>query len=86
MILSMVNAGVDQGLGELNLITAILEWAIYTMPVQLKEGVGEDLPNFRLAGIDTGVECTSRTNTGTYACLRMRIKYCYPTIHSYKLH
>lgn len=37
-------------------------------------GVGQDLPNFLLDDIDTGVECTSRTNTGDYACLRMRMR------------
>ncbi|TKR96827.1 hypothetical protein L596_010789 [Steinernema carpocapsae] len=41
--------------------------------VQLKDGVGLDLPNFLLAGIETDHECTSHTNTGSYACLRMRL-------------
>jgi glutamate receptor, anionic len=35
-------------------------------PVQKKPGVGQDLPNFHLDDIDTGVECTSRTNTGSW--------------------
>uniref|UniRef100_A0A914PSS6 Uncharacterized protein n=1 Tax=Panagrolaimus davidi TaxID=227884 RepID=A0A914PSS6_9BILA len=44
-------------------------------PVQLKSGVGNDLPNFHLEKIDTkGLDCVSHTNTGSYACLRMRIK------------
>ncbi|KAK0423974.1 hypothetical protein QR680_008439 [Steinernema hermaphroditum] len=43
-------------------------------PVQLKKGVGNDLPNFLLTGIETHHECTSHTNTGSYACLRMRLK------------
>uniref|UniRef100_A0AC35GW05 Glutamate-gated chloride channel n=1 Tax=Panagrolaimus sp. PS1159 TaxID=55785 RepID=A0AC35GW05_9BILA len=44
-------------------------------PVQLKLGVGNDLPNFHLEKIDTkGLDCVSHTNTGSYACLRMRIK------------
>uniref|UniRef100_A0A915M276 Neurotransmitter-gated ion-channel ligand-binding domain-containing protein n=2 Tax=Meloidogyne javanica TaxID=6303 RepID=A0A915M276_MELJA len=42
--------------------------------VQIKQGVGQDLPDFKLDYIDTGVECTSHTNTGSYACLRMRIR------------
>uniref|UniRef100_A0A1I8BNL6 Ig-like domain-containing protein n=1 Tax=Meloidogyne hapla TaxID=6305 RepID=A0A1I8BNL6_MELHA len=42
--------------------------------VQIKQGVGQDLPDFRLDYIDTGVECTSHTTTGSYACLRMRIR------------
>ncbi len=51
------------------------EWdASVPKPVQLKEGVGTDLPNFKLVGIDTGVECASYTNTGAYACLRMRMR------------
>ena len=32
--------------------------------VQIKQGVGQDLPDFKLDYIDTGVECTSHTNTG----------------------
>uniref|UniRef100_A0A914GQ53 Uncharacterized protein n=1 Tax=Globodera rostochiensis TaxID=31243 RepID=A0A914GQ53_GLORO len=52
----------------------VYEWAHNTEPVQLKPGVGQDLPNFHLDYIDTGVECTSHTNTGTYACLRMRLR------------
>ncbi|KAF7636107.1 hypothetical protein Mgra_00004552 [Meloidogyne graminicola] len=42
--------------------------------VQIKQGVGKDLPDFKLDFIDTGIECTSHTNTGSYACLRMRIR------------
>ncbi|KAH7730213.1 CRE-GLC-2 protein [Aphelenchoides avenae] len=52
----------------------VYEWDKFTLPVQLKPGVGYDLPNFRLDDIDTGIECTSHTNTGSYACLRMRMK------------
>ncbi|KAL3083922.1 hypothetical protein niasHT_036493 [Heterodera trifolii] len=52
----------------------VYEWSRNTEPVQLKPGVGQDLPNFLLDHIDTGVECTSHTNTGTYACLRMRLR------------
>ena len=45
----------------------VYEWAS-TDPVQLKPGVGQDLPNFHLdSDIDTGVECTSHTNTGMIA-------------------
>ncbi|KAM3721771.1 Glutamate-gated chloride channel subunit beta [Dirofilaria immitis] len=43
-------------------------------PVQRKPGVGSDLPNFLLTSIETNHECTSHTNTGTYACLRMRLE------------
>ncbi|KAK6105664.1 Glutamate-gated chloride channel subunit beta [Brugia pahangi] len=43
-------------------------------PVQRKPGVGSDLPNFLLTAIETNHECTSHTNTGTYACLRMRLE------------
>uniref|UniRef100_A0A915PU18 Uncharacterized protein n=1 Tax=Setaria digitata TaxID=48799 RepID=A0A915PU18_9BILA len=43
-------------------------------PVQRKPGVGSDLPNFLLTDIETNHECTSHTNTGTYACLRMRLE------------
>ncbi|KAI6231052.1 Glutamate-gated chloride channel subunit beta [Aphelenchoides besseyi] len=44
-------------------------------PVQKKLGVGDDLPNFRLHDtINTSIECTSNTNTGQYACLRMRLR------------
>ncbi|KAI6171507.1 Glutamate-gated chloride channel subunit beta [Aphelenchoides bicaudatus] len=52
----------------------VYEWDTTGDPVQKKAGVGDDLPNFVLKDIDTGVECTSRTNTGDYACLRMRMK------------
>uniref|UniRef100_A0AC34GCP4 Neurotransmitter-gated ion-channel ligand-binding domain-containing protein n=1 Tax=Panagrolaimus sp. ES5 TaxID=591445 RepID=A0AC34GCP4_9BILA len=56
----------------------VYEWDTAGDPVQLKPGVGNDLPNFHLEKIDTGLECTSHTNTGSYACsyacLRMRIK------------
>ncbi|CAD5205981.1 unnamed protein product [Bursaphelenchus okinawaensis] len=50
------------------------EWDTSGEPVQKKAGVGTDLPNFHLADINTGIECTSHTNTGSYACLRMRLK------------
>ena len=33
-------------------------------PVQLKPGVGLDLPNFVLQNITTNADCTSHTNTG----------------------
>ncbi|KAI1729757.1 neurotransmitter-gated ion-channel ligand binding domain-containing protein [Ditylenchus destructor] len=53
----------------------VYEWDTTSAPVQLKPGVGQDLPNFQLDDhIDTGIECASHTNTGIYACLRMRIK------------
>lgn len=42
-------------------------------PVQVKDGVGKDLPNFNLTSIDTTQNCTSSTNTGSYACLRMQL-------------
>ncbi|KAE9549015.1 hypothetical protein FO519_007773 [Halicephalobus sp. NKZ332] len=51
----------------------VYEWDTSGEPVQLKPGVGNDLPNFHLSSIDTKHECTSHTNTGSYACLRMRL-------------
>ncbi|VDM60437.1 unnamed protein product [Angiostrongylus costaricensis] len=42
----------------------IYEWDP-TVPVQLKPGVGSDLPNFQLQNITTNADCTSHTNTGT---------------------
>uniref|UniRef100_A0A0K0CSZ6 Neur_chan_LBD domain-containing protein n=1 Tax=Angiostrongylus cantonensis TaxID=6313 RepID=A0A0K0CSZ6_ANGCA len=50
----------------------IYEWDT-TAPVQLKPGVGSDLPNFQLQNITTNADCTSHTNTGSYACLRMQL-------------
>ncbi|KAF8365613.1 glc-2 [Pristionchus pacificus] len=45
-----------------------------TKPVQLKDGVGLDLPNFQLDGVPpVNKECTSITNTGNYDCLRMQL-------------
>lgn len=43
------------------------------LPVQRKEGVGSDLPNFVLENITTNTDCTSHTNTGSYGCLRMNL-------------
>ena len=51
----------------------VYEWDTSGDPVQLKPGVGNDLPNFQLSSINTKHECTSHTNTGSYACLRMRL-------------
>lgn len=50
----------------------LYEWDPDT-PVQLKGGVGGDLPNFKLRNISTNDDCTSYTNTGTYGCLRMQL-------------
>uniref|UniRef100_L7MLH1 Glutamate-gated chloride channel subunit beta n=1 Tax=Oesophagostomum dentatum TaxID=61180 RepID=L7MLH1_OESDE len=50
----------------------VYEWDPDT-PVQLKPGVGSDLPNFQLQNITTNDDCTSHTNTGSYACLRMKL-------------
>ncbi|PIO74782.1 Cation transporter family protein [Teladorsagia circumcincta] len=50
----------------------VYEWDP-TAPVQLKPGVGSDLPNFQLTNITTNDDCTSHTNTGSYACLRMQL-------------
>ncbi|VDK42638.1 unnamed protein product [Anisakis simplex] len=63
----------------------VYQWDDTGSPVQVKPGVGSDLPNFVLTSIDTNHECTSHTNTGlflnlfsfyygSYACLRMRLK------------
>ncbi|CAJ0582060.1 unnamed protein product, partial [Mesorhabditis spiculigera] len=38
-------------------------------PVQLKEGLESSLPSFQLNKVSTDY-CTSKTNTGTYSCLR----------------
>ncbi|EJW71631.1 hypothetical protein WUBG_17460, partial [Wuchereria bancrofti] len=38
-------------------------------PVQLKEGLHSSLPSFQLSNVTTTF-CTSKTNTGTYSCLR----------------
>uniref|UniRef100_A0A1I7XNP3 Neur_chan_memb domain-containing protein n=1 Tax=Heterorhabditis bacteriophora TaxID=37862 RepID=A0A1I7XNP3_HETBA len=51
----------------------IYEWDSSGAPVQVKKGVGSDLPNFQLTNITTNDECTSHTNTGSYACLRMQL-------------
>nr|QRW38238.1 glutamate-gated chloride channel subunit 2 [Parascaris univalens] len=51
----------------------VYQWDETGSPVQVKPGVGNDLPNFVLTSIDTNHECTSHTNTGSYACLRMRL-------------
>ncbi|CAJ0944423.1 unnamed protein product, partial [Mesorhabditis belari] len=43
-------------------------------PVQKKDQVGKDLPNFMLLDpIVINADCTSHTNTGSYACLRMTL-------------
>ncbi|KAF1751189.1 hypothetical protein GCK72_017743 [Caenorhabditis remanei] len=38
-------------------------------PVQLKKGLHSSLPSFELNSVNTDL-CTSKTNTGTYSCLR----------------
>ncbi|KAE9413919.1 hypothetical protein Angca_009162 [Angiostrongylus cantonensis] len=38
-------------------------------PVQLKHGLSSSLPSFQLNNVST-TYCTSKTNTGTYSCLR----------------
>ncbi|EYC44942.1 hypothetical protein Y032_0445g1589 [Ancylostoma ceylanicum] len=38
-------------------------------PVQLKQGLSSSLPSFQLNNVST-TYCTSKTNTGTYSCLR----------------
>uniref|UniRef100_A0A1I7SA22 Ig-like domain-containing protein n=1 Tax=Bursaphelenchus xylophilus TaxID=6326 RepID=A0A1I7SA22_BURXY len=40
-----------------------------TDPVQLKTGLESSLPSFQLNNVST-TYCTSKTNTGTYSCLR----------------
>lgn len=40
-----------------------------TDPVQLKDGLNSSLPSFQLNNVTT-TYCTSKTNTGTYSCLR----------------
>ncbi|GMS80937.1 hypothetical protein PENTCL1PPCAC_3112 [Pristionchus entomophagus] len=41
-------------------------------PVQQKEGLSSSLPSFKLEDVRTS-ECTSKTNTGTYSCLRTEL-------------
>ena len=44
----------------------IYEWSTDGAPVQKKQGVGDDLPNFYLdERIETSDACTSKTNTGS---------------------
>lgn len=39
-------------------------------PVQIKKGLHQSLPSFKLSNVST-TTCTSKTNTGEYGCLRM---------------
>lgn len=48
----------------LRLKDIVYQWDETGSPVQVKPGVGNDLPNFVLTSIDTNHECTSHTNTG----------------------
>ncbi|GMR60015.1 hypothetical protein PMAYCL1PPCAC_30210, partial [Pristionchus mayeri] len=41
-------------------------------PVQQKDGLSSSLPSFKLEDVRTS-ECTSKTNTGTYSCLRTEL-------------
>ncbi|KAE9555319.1 hypothetical protein FO519_001478 [Halicephalobus sp. NKZ332] len=47
------------------------EWK-KTNPIQQKEGLRQSLPSFELQDVLTDY-CTSKTNTGTYSCLRTKM-------------
>uniref|UniRef100_A0A1I7U9A8 Ig-like domain-containing protein n=1 Tax=Caenorhabditis tropicalis TaxID=1561998 RepID=A0A1I7U9A8_9PELO len=55
-------------------------------PVQLKKGLHSSLPSFQLNNVDTTL-CTSKTNTGTYSCLRtileLRRQFSYYLLQLY---
>lgn len=55
-------------------------------PVQLKGGLNSSLPSFQLNNVTT-TYCTSRTNTGTYSCLRtvleLRRQFSYYLLQLY---
>ncbi|CAD6186617.1 unnamed protein product [Caenorhabditis auriculariae] len=55
-------------------------------PVQLKAGLGSSLPSFQLTNVNT-TYCTSKTNTGTYSCLRtvlhLRRQFSYYLLQLY---
>ncbi|CCD69051.1 Ig-like domain-containing protein [Caenorhabditis elegans] len=57
-----------------------------TDPVQLKKGLHSSLPSFELNNVDTTL-CTSKTNTGTYSCLRtvleLRRQFSYYLLQLY---
>uniref|UniRef100_A0A1I8B0W2 Ig-like domain-containing protein n=1 Tax=Meloidogyne hapla TaxID=6305 RepID=A0A1I8B0W2_MELHA len=57
-----------------------------TDPVQLKPGLESSLPSFQLTNFSTGY-CTSKTNTGTYSCLRtvliLRRQFSYYLLQLY---
>ncbi|VDL64215.1 unnamed protein product [Nippostrongylus brasiliensis] len=55
-------------------------------PVQLKTGLSSSLPSFQLNNVST-TYCTSKTNTGTYSCLRtvleLRRQFSYYLLQLY---
>ncbi|CAL2045279.1 unnamed protein product [Caenorhabditis brenneri] len=55
-------------------------------PVQLKKGLHSSLPSFQLNNVSTTL-CTSKTNTGTYSCLRtvleLRRQFSYYLLQLY---
>ncbi|KHN80184.1 Glutamate-gated chloride channel, partial [Toxocara canis] len=57
-----------------------------TDPVQLKDGLHSSLPSFQLNNVTT-TYCTSKTNTGTYSCLRtvleLRRQFSYYLLQLY---
>ncbi|VDL73789.1 unnamed protein product [Nippostrongylus brasiliensis] len=57
-----------------------------TDPVQLKDGLNSSLPSFQLNNVST-TYCTSKTNTGTYSCLRtvleLRRQFSYYLLQLY---
>ncbi|ETN85406.1 putative glutamate-gated chloride channel, partial [Necator americanus] len=57
-----------------------------TDPVQLKDGLNSSLPSFQLNKVST-TYCTSKTNTGTYSCLRtvleLRRQFSYYLLQLY---
>uniref|UniRef100_A0AC35TQ13 Ig-like domain-containing protein n=1 Tax=Rhabditophanes sp. KR3021 TaxID=114890 RepID=A0AC35TQ13_9BILA len=43
-------------------------------PIQIKSGVDQSLPNFLLVNYTVNRDCTHKTLTGVYSCLRLRLK------------
>ncbi len=61
------------------------EWKLEN-PIQQKDGLKQSLPSFELQDVTTDY-CTSKTNTGEYSCVRVRLmlrrEYSYYLIQLY---
>uniref|UniRef100_A0A1I7TCZ8 Ig-like domain-containing protein n=1 Tax=Caenorhabditis tropicalis TaxID=1561998 RepID=A0A1I7TCZ8_9PELO len=53
--------------------TADIEYIWDVPAIQIHEGANGALPNFEIASFKNG-SCTSKTNTGTYSCLKVEIR------------